>query len=472
MRENETSESALNYVNTFSKPSELRITDMKVCDLAYPLYTTLFKIMTNQGIEGYGQVRESGSKLYAVMLKRLIIGENPCDVDRLFRRLRQFGNNSHQAGGVSGIEIALWDLAGKAYGIPVWQMLGGKFRDKIRIYCDNDVEGKPNGQKMGSVIKERMEKSKYTFMKMDVSIEELLFGVPGTLTSPIGYIQEYLEACRNWGERSPFHSKTMKKEQLPRHEQLEFYRKRNQGLETTNVGGPFVGMHITEKGLDIMEQYVADVRSIVGYEIPIAADHFGHIDVGDCIRLAQRFEKYNIAWLEDMVPWMMTDQLAKISQNSRIPLCTGEDIFSKENFKVLLDNKAVSIIQPDIISAGGISELKRISDMAQGYGVPMAIHMNESPIAAMAAVNAVASCENFLALEFHHHEYPWWSDLVYTPMNPIIQNGFIDVPYSPGIGILGLNDEVLAEHLHPDAKAVWEDTDEWDDWQAWDRLWL
>ncbi len=169
---------------------------------------------------------------------------------------------------------------------------------------------------------------------------------------------------------------------------------------------------------------------------------------------------------------MMNDHLARISANSRIPLATGEDIYLKENFRVLLENKAVSVIHPDIISSGGIMEMKKISDMALDYGVPMAIHMNESPIGAMAAVNAAASCENFLALEYHHHDYPWWSDLVIAPKSPIIQNGYIEVPDTPGIGLLGLNDEVLAEHLHPECKSVWEDTDEWDDWQAWDRLWL
>jgi L-alanine-DL-glutamate epimerase-like enolase superfamily enzyme len=472
MKNLESYESALNCVNTCSRPSELRITDMKVCDLEYPLYTTIIKITTNQGIEGYGQVRESGSRLYATMLKRLIIGENPCDVDRLFRRIKQFGYHGHQAGGVSGIEIALWDLAGKAYGVPVWQMLGGKYRDKIRIYCDTDVDGKPEGKKMGAVLKERIEKNKYTFMKMDLSVEEILFGIPGTLTSPSGFIEDYINAMKDWGDRSPFHNRTMRKEKLSRDEQLEFYRKRNRGLEITNLGGPLTSMHITEKGLDLMEQYVADVRSVVGYEIPIATDHFGHIGVDDIIRLSQRLEKYNIAWMEDVIPWMMTEHLAKINHFSRIPICTGEDIFLKEGFKKLLENKAVSLVHPDIISSGGIMEMKKISDLALDYGVPMAIHMNESPIGAMAAVNAAASCENFLALEFHHHDLPWWSDLVNAHANPIVQNGYIEVPRGPGLGISSLNDEVLAEHLHPDSKAVWEDTDEWDDWAAWDRIWL
>ena len=129
--------------NTYSNPSDLRITDIRFVDIdGAPKRCTLIKIMTNQGIEGYGEVRDASTKTYAAMLKSRLIGENPCDVDRLFRKIKQFGFHSRQGGGVSGVEIALWDLAGKAYGVPLYQMLGGKFRDSVRVYCDTDVDGK------------------------------------------------------------------------------------------------------------------------------------------------------------------------------------------------------------------------------------------------------------------------------------------------------------------------------------------
>ncbi|MDR2933150.1 MAG: mandelate racemase/muconate lactonizing enzyme family protein [Oscillospiraceae bacterium] len=461
-------EETLAHVNTNSKPSELRITDVKVCDMGRPFNTTLIKIMTNQGIEGYGQVRENGSRMYAVMLKRLILGENPCNVDKLFRRIKQFGWHSHQGGGVSGIELALWDIAGKAYGIPIWQMLGGKFRDKIRVYCDTDVNGKPDGKKMGKVLKDRIDKSGYTFMKMDLSADELLIDVPGAMCAPIGFTQEYHDAHENFYNVL----RNGPGADMSAGEKLDFYVKRNDMSDAMAVPGPFTGLHLTEKGLDIMEEYVKEVRNIIGYEIPLAVDHFGHIGTGDCIKLAQRLDKYNLAWYEDMVPWHMADQLAEISRNSRTPLCTGEDIYLKENFIPLLEKKGVSIIHPDIISTGGIYETKKIGDMAQDYGVPMAIHMNETPIAAMAAIQVAATTENFMVMEFHHHDYPWWSDLVKTKNNPIVQNGHIAVPDEPGLGIEKINDEVLAEHLHPRVKGMWTDTDEWDDWYAMDRLWL
>ena len=141
-------------VNTNSSPSGLRITDMRFVDIdGAPKRCTLIKIMTNQGLTGYGEVRDASSKLYAQMLKSRILGENPCNVDKIFRKIKQFGWHSRQGGGVSGVEIALWDLAGKAYGVPLYQLLGGKFRDEVRVYCDTDVDGRHTGRDMGRALK-------------------------------------------------------------------------------------------------------------------------------------------------------------------------------------------------------------------------------------------------------------------------------------------------------------------------------
>ena len=140
-------------VNTCSSPSELKITDIRVVNLdGAPKHCILIKVYTNQGLVGYGEARDASSATYVLMLKSRLIGENPCNVDKLFRRIRQFGGHSRQGGGVSGIEIALWDLAGKAYGVPLYQLLGGKFRDKVRMYGDTDVEGKHTGIDMGNAL--------------------------------------------------------------------------------------------------------------------------------------------------------------------------------------------------------------------------------------------------------------------------------------------------------------------------------
>ena len=145
-------------VNICSNPSELKITDIRVANITgAPKHCPLIKIYTNQGLVGYGEVRDASSATYALMLKSRLVGENPCNVDKLFRRIKQFGGPSRQGGGVSGLEIALWDLAGKAWGVPLWQMLGGKFRDRVRVYGDTDVDGKHTGTDMGHAIQKRIE---------------------------------------------------------------------------------------------------------------------------------------------------------------------------------------------------------------------------------------------------------------------------------------------------------------------------
>ncbi|MGQ9816023.1 MAG: enolase C-terminal domain-like protein, partial [Candidatus Roseilinea sp.] len=238
-----------------------------------------------------------------------------------------------------------------------------------------------------------------------------------------------------------------------------------------NVMHPFTGVHLTEKGLDFLEQYIAEVRDEIGYEVPLAIDHLGHIALQDCIKLAKRVEKYNLAWLEDPVPWQFTDQYAQLSRATTVPICTGEDIYLKENFRPLLEAGGVSVIHPDVLSTGGILETKKIGDMAQDYGAAMAIHMAESPIAAMAAAHVATATENFLAQEFHSVDVPWWDDMAIGLPKPIVKDGFITVPDKPGLGIDDLNDEVLAAHMDPDSPGLWAPTDQWDNEFSWDRVW-
>ena len=445
-------------MNKSIDPSTLKITDMRFADITdAPKRCTLIKIYTNQGIVGYGEVRDASSKTYALMLKSRLIGENPCNVDRLFHKIKQFGGPSLQGGGVSGVEIALWDLAGKAYGVPLYQLLGGKYRDSIRIYCDTDADGMDNdGHAMGLALKKRMEMG-FTFLKMDLGIG-LLMDVPGALNAPLGFIKEMKE-------NAP-HILNVQGGSVT----ADMVRKQK-SYDIVTTAHPFTGIHITEKGLDILEKYVKDVRDVIGYEVPLAIDHFGHVCVEDCIRFARRIEKYNIAWMEDMIPWMYTDQYKRLLNSTTVPVCTGEDIYLKEGFEPLIKGHAVSVIHPDILTCGGALELKKIADMADENGVAVAIHMAESPIACMAAVHVAAAMHNVLAMELHSVDVPWWQDLVKGLPSPLVENGFIKVPDGPGLGITELNEELIAEHINPDIPGIWEPTDEWDKEFSNDRIW-
>jgi len=411
-------------VNTNSRPSELKITDMRtVTVVGAPMRCTLIRIDTNQGICGYGEVRDGASKTFALMLKNRLIGENPCNVDKIFRKIKQFGYHARQAGGVCAIEMALMDIASKAYGVPAYQLAGGKFRDKVRIYCDTDAR---SATEMGNKLKERMQQG-FTFLKMDVGIG-LIRNIPDTLNAPSGM------------------------------------------LNTWTIMHPFTGIHITDKGVDALCEYVDTVRSIIGYEIPLAADHFGHLGVEDCIRAARALDKYRLAWLEDMIPWQFTDQYVRLSNSCETPICTGEDIYLKEGFMDLFKARAIAVCHPDLASSGGILETKKIGDLAQDHGIAMAMHMAGSPVACMASVHCAAATENFLALENHSIDTLWWNDMVTGLPNPIIQNGYIDVPEAPGLGI-DLNPDVLKSHLDPKDPGYFEPTTEWDNEWSHDRLW-
>jgi L-alanine-DL-glutamate epimerase-like enolase superfamily enzyme len=234
---------------------------------------------------------------------------------------------------------------------------------------------------------------------------------------------------------------------------------------------PFTHVRITPKGLDMIVEYVAQVRETVGYEVPIAADHFGHIGIDDCIRLGKALEPYNLAWLEDLVPWQFTDQWVQLERELHTPVCTGEDIYALDGFKPLIDARGVNIIHPDMATSGGIVETKRIGDYAAERGISMALHMAGTPISTMASVHCAAATENFIALEHHFSEEPFWSDFITITgrTGPVIQNGYIEVPNTPGLGF-EVNLEVVKEHLVK-GSGFFEPTPEWDTSGSWDRLW-
>ena len=413
-------------VNTNSRPSDLKITDLRIAHIVdAPMPCPLIRIETNQGIYGLGEVRDGASPTYALILKSRLLGENPCNVDRLFRKIKQFGGHARQGGGVCGVEIALWDLAGKAYNVPVFQMLGGKFRDKIRIYADTTESHDP--KVYAERLKKRMGRG-ITWLKMDLGID-LLDETPGTVTQPSGMSRQELSTTQHM----------------------------------------FTGIEVTDKGIAMMADYVAAVREIVGMEIPLAADHFGHIGVNSCIRLGRALEKFNMAWLEDMIPWQYTDLWKQITDSIGVPTLTGEDIYLKEPFIELCRSQAIRKIHPDLATSGGILETKKIGDAAQEYGVPMAMHFAGTPVSCMANVHCAVATENFLALENHSLDVPWWDDLVEGVEKPIVNRGFIKVPDGPGLGVT-LNDEVVKQHLKP-GTTYFGPTTEWDKERSWDRLW-
>lgn len=428
-------------VKRSSSPSDLKITDMRYCLTNVMGGTAIIKIETNQGIYGLGEVRDAADARYALMLKSRILGRNPCNVEMIFKIIKQFGGPARQAGGVCAVEMALWDICGKAYNVPAWQLLGGRYRDKVRLYADTPEAKTPAEQE--KLIRYRMIDQGYTWLKMDVSIGELK-GKPGTVVNSKFWENSNGDLAQ-WGDQ-------------------------DNPMSYGNTSHPFTQIQITEKGLEELAQIVENVRNMVGYDVPISTDHYGHFDLNNSIRLGKALEKYRLAWFEDMVPWQSTEQWKTITDALETPTTTGEDIYLLKDFKPLIHARAVDIIHPDLASSGGLLETKRIGDYAEEFGVAMAMHQAGTPVSFMANVHCAAATQNFLALEHHSVDIPWWESLVKTTDGrKLIDKGFAPVPLSaPGFGI-ELNEDVLKEHLHPRDKTYFAPTNEWNDRRSHDR---
>ena len=431
---------ATQNVNRYSHPSNLEITDMRIAEVEDVMFRTpIVRIYTNQDIVGHGDVRDGASKKYALMLKSRILGENPCNVERLFKIMRQFGYHGRQGGGVSGVEMALWDLAGKAYGVPVYQLLGGKYRDEVRVYCDTTQSQDP--QEYAQRMQARIDMG-YTALKMDIGID-LIQDIPGALiNAPDGDLQPWQHEYRGY--------------RLTEH--------------------PFTRVQITEKGIDELMKYLDVMRSQIGYEIPMGTDHWGHFGVDQAIKLAQAAEPYSLAYMEDLIPWFYTDQWREITKSTATPTQTGEDIYTLEGmlgsgggFKELIDKRAVNIVHPDPNTAGGILETKKIGDYAAKQGTGFMLHHAAGPVSFLGSVHSAAATENFMWLEHHAVDNEDWENLVTGIDKPIVEDGYVRVPENPGLGV-ELNEELVEKYL-VEGEELFAPTPEWDETRSNDRLW-
>ena len=429
--------SELDQVNTRSAPSELRITDMRIAVVGGDGWRwPIIKLETNQGLMGLGEVRDGASGRYALMLKSRLLGENPCDIDRLFQKIKQFGGHGRLGGGVCGVEMALCDLAGKAFGVPAYMFAGGKYReDKVKVYADTPLKKDP--VEMGNALQGRMDRG-FEFLKMDIGL---------WIASEFegGVINKHVAA------------------------------------ESATLMHPFTGIQVTDYGISKMQEYVGAVRDVIGYEIPLASDHFGHMGVENAIRIGKALDQFTLAWYEDMIPWQFVDQWQALKAGVDTPVCTGEDIYALEGFKSLIDARAISVAHPDLATSGGILETKRIADYCRDAGIGIALHQAGSPVVAMANAHAAMTMENFIALEMHSVDNPWWNDLVTLigQDGPMIKEGYVQVTDAPGLG-LELNEEAIKEHLAQGGQkrdydayppGAFEDTLEWDGLDAHDRVW-
>jgi len=396
--------------NRNSVPSQLKITDMRSVLIASNYDYPVIRIDTNQGVYGLGEVRDAGREGTALVLKPHLIGRNPLSIEPILDSLRNFVNHQRMGGGYSAVDMALHDIAGKVYGVPAWRLIGSKYRDKIRIYCDTNESKDPK------VYAERFKKRKqqgFTFFKMDLGTR-LVADRPGAVNDQ---------------------------------------------------------RVATEKGLQYLCEYIEAVREAIGYEAPLGADHFGPLTVNDSIRYARAFEKYTLAWAEDMIQvghlgpggdapkdWRGYKELKEATTT---PIATGESLFGlEEGFQTFIDNRAIDVIHPDPLTSGAVRETKRICDYASMHGIQTAIHFAGSPVGCMASVHMAATLKDMLAMENHAVDIPWWDDLVTQLSKPIVDRGYITVPDTPGLGV-ELNEAVVKQHIRKGG--YFEPTPQYDD---------
>ncbi len=353
------------------------------------------RIYTDQGLigEGEGVDAVSGGAPIVAGFRNSLMGQDPLRVEAIFERIRTAGIFGGAQGGqyvaaLTAVEIALWDLTGKALGLPIYQLMGGKTRDRVRVYCDSGTNNRqdPAAKQFISQIID----NGFTATKIDID---------------------------DGADRDRFDR---------------------------------VNWTANNAEVDHMIDKVAFMRESLPKNIELAADMHGRYDVGTAKRVAKELEPFRLLWLEEPVPPDNIDALRDVRESSHIPICCGENLYLRFGFRELLEKRAVDIIMPDIQKCGGLLEARKIADMAHTYFVPMAPHCQASPIGTMASCHVLAAIPNALVLEWHWghpaNRTTRWKDFVKE--GDIIQKGYITVSDKPGIGV-EINDEAVRKMVRP-----------------------
>lgn len=386
-------ENALDRRPMHSKPADLKITEIQSAFIRNG-HGLFVRIRTNQDIYGCGEGVDAvpGTYHFVKMMEQRIKGKNPLNVHRLFEDLRKSGIFEGAQSGMyiavlSAIETALWDIAGKALGVPVYQLLGGKFRDKIRVYCDTAL-------------------------------------YQNTLPQPADFAKAATEA-----KKMGFNAIKFDLDQRNDPAKYDLYN------WTASPGE-----------LKRMVDQVTAAREAVGPDIDICCDMHGRYDAVTGQQVAKRLEHLNLMWLEEPIPAENAEAYKVIADSTSTPICAGENLYLAYGFRRLLEMGAVDIIMPDLQKAGGLGEGQRIANLANLYYVPFAPHMVASFLGAMASAHVCASVPNFMILEWqiYFHTDPMFKEIVKYD-GVMVDKGFIPLSEKPGIGV-DINEEGMKKY--------------------------
>jgi len=388
---------AIERTPKMSAPSDLKITDVK-CGYIRGGHSLFVKIYSNQDIVGHGEGVDATPGTYHLVkiFGERLKGKNPLNVNRLFEDLRRRGFFEGAQAGMyisvlTAVESALWDLAGKALNLPVYQLLGGKFRDKIRVYMDTALyQNKlPKPEDFAASAKEAVDMG-FTAVKFD--------------------------------------------------------------LDQSNDPNKYDKYNWTASPAEIQRMYdqMAAAREAVGPNIDICADMHGRYDTTSGERVAKVLEPLNMMWLEEPIPAENVEAYKKITESTSTPICAGENHYLAYGFRPLLEAGAVDVIMPDLQKAGGLGEAQRIANLANLYYVPFSPHMVASYLGAMASCHVCSSVPNFMILEWqiYFHKNPMFKEIV-TFDGPMVENGFITLSEKPGIGV-EINEEGMKKYAVKD----------------------
>ncbi|MBM3755024.1 MAG: mandelate racemase/muconate lactonizing enzyme family protein [Acidobacteria bacterium] len=378
----------------------MKITDVRCAIIGQ---SPVVRIVTDQGISGYGQAETRKVYLRPMVLfyKDLIVGEDPTDVERVMMKIRRLGAFKPWGAAVSAIEIALWDIAGRVAGMPVYKLMGGKVRDRVRIYNGGfrPVFKGQEPQHYAEVVQQMKEVPEgFTLIKMAVA-----FHNPAQMNAMPG---EWYDEPRIGG--TPHSNKGM----------------------------------LTEKGLKKIVASVEAMKKVLGDEVGLALDAGPGWMMKDAVNFCKAVEPMHLAWVEDMLtgdysPYPNADLYRDLKMQTTVPIHTGEQIYNRQNFKDLIEKQAVDVLGPDPEDVGGIGELKWITEYADLHGILMAPHGIVDGLIGLAAhVHLAATLpQNYVAFEYPYGQPEWWYDIVEGLPNPIVKKGFIDVWDSPGLGV-------------------------------------
>ncbi len=390
---------------------------MKITDLRCALIGKhpIVRIVTDEGLHGLGEVEYTKPYLkpFVLQFREALIGMDPTDVERCMVRIRQRGSFKPYGAAVSAIEHALWDIAGKAANVPVYKLLGGKVRDRVRVY---------NGS-----LRRRSSGSR-----------------PEDYAADVKYMMDLPEQFFMVKQGIGFHS-AMKRDIPDFHYGL---------AQPSHFHGAMDTGLISEHAFNHMLECVAAMKEVTGDRVSLALDCGPGWMLPDAIRFARAVDKYNLMWLEDMltgdyVPFVNPQAYRELTRASSTPIHTGEQIYLRNNFKELIETQAINVVGPDPADVGGIAELKWIAEHAHMHSILMAPHGTANGLLGLGAlVNVCATLPaNYIAFEYPSASDPWWLDIIEgLPEGRLVNQSMIELFERPGLG-LDINAEAARPYL-------------------------